>query len=309
MTPGGVAGAVAIIQLQGDALHALATCGLSPLQVGMVSLRDLLGVDQALIARVSRSCLQLMPHGGTAVVRRILSELTARGIPEATACSAVEAYPEAADEFEARMLAVLGTAASPLAVDLLLDQPRRWRARTDPSEAGEVPPPYAAMLARLLVPPLVVVVGPANIGKSTLLNHLAGRQVAIVADQPGTTRDHVGVLLDLAGLCVRYVDTPGLRAQPDAIELEAITTARRLAEAADLIVLVADASTTFADFRAATPTLKVGLRSDLGRTPGADHCVSAHTGEGLEILVDLIRSTLLPPAALADPRPWRFWRP
>jgi hypothetical protein len=54
--------------------------------------------------------------------------------------------------------------------------------------------------------------------------------------------------------------------------------------------------------------LTVGLRSDLGATPGADLSVSALTGDGLEELVTRIRTTLVPEAALQDPRPWQFWQ-
>lgn len=304
MTPTGVAGAVAIIQIAGDVPQALAAMELPPLEIGAITLRSLLGIDHALIARISESCLQVMPHGGTIVVREVLAALIARGILERSLDVAPQDFPEARDEIESRMLHALAHASSPLAVDLLLDQPRRWRDA--PGTNADVAP--SPTLNRLLTPPLVVMVGPANVGKSTLLNRLAGRSVAIVADEPGTTRDHVGVLLDLGGLVVRFVDTPGVRDSPDAIEAQAMDSARRLAEQADLVLLVADAHSQFP----AMPTpdqsaVRVGLRSDRGTTPDAAVCVSAHTGEGLDALSRLIRETLVPPEMLADPRPWRFW--
>lgn len=307
MTPAGVAGAVAIIQITGDVPTALASINLRPLDVGGIALCSLLGIDHALIARVSHSCLQLMPHGGTAVAREILAALTAREIVEGRDDAPMSDFPEARDEIEARMLHALGAASSPLAVDLLLDQPRRWREARSANQDVDVAP--SPVLIHLLTPPLVVMVGPANVGKSTLLNRLAGRGVAIVADEPGTTRDHVGVLLDLGGLVVRFVDTPGLRASPDTTEVNAMHAARRLAEQADLVLLIADADSTFPERCSPTQAaIRIGLRSDLGATPGAARSVSARSGDGLDALARLIRETLVPAEALADPRPWRFWQ-
>src|SRR5690606_29621187 len=129
------------------------------------------------------------------------------------------------------------------------------------------------LLNRLVTPPTVVALGPPNIGKSTLLNALAKRGVAIVADQPGTTRDHVGVRLDLGGLVVTYIDTPGIDAAGagDAIQREAQELALSAAASADLVLLCADATSGFL----APPTgsgeaLRVGLRADLGTALGAD---------------------------------------
>ena len=80
---------------------------------------------------------------------------------------------------------------------------------------------------RLLVPPRVVVVGRPSVGKSTLTNHLAGRSVSLVAEEPGTTRDWVGQVVELtvsdtvlaAGVAVRWIDTPGLRDVGDVGEV------------------------------------------------------------------------------------------
>lgn len=310
MTPPGVPGAVAIIQVQGNVPLAFSTLEMKELGVGGVGVRPLFGVDRALVARVSDSCLQLMPHGGTAVVREILLQLGARGFPEAPTPVPELDYPEASDEIEARMLHALSTAISPLAVDLLLDQPRRWRA-SGGIDGDRVDPGHAAALRHLLTPALVVMVGPANVGKSTLLNRLSGRGVAIVADEPGTTRDHVGVLLDVGGLVVRFVDTPGKRSDPGAIEAEAMANARRLTEQADLILAIADTGAAFVDESIVGPHrskgIRVGLRSDLGVIRGADISVSALTGDGIEELTRAIRDSLVPEEALQDPRPWMFW--
>ena len=84
----------------------------------------------------------------------------------------------------------------------------------------------------------VVLAGPPNAGKSSLLNALLGESRAIVSDVPGTTRDAVEAWLDLDGWPVRLVDTAGLRATGDAIEAEGVARAERLIADADVVVML-----------------------------------------------------------------------
>ena len=86
----------------------------------------------------------------------------------------------------------------------------------------------------------VVIAGPPNVGKSTLMNALAGRDVAITSPIPGTTRDLIEVFLDLRGYPVILVDTAGIRDAHDPIEQEGVARARRRAESADLILWLSD---------------------------------------------------------------------
>ena len=86
----------------------------------------------------------------------------------------------------------------------------------------------------------VVIAGPPNAGKSTLMNALAGRDVAIVSAIPGTTRDLIEVFLDLRGYPVILVDTAGIRESGDPVELEGVARARRRAESADLTLWLSD---------------------------------------------------------------------
>ena len=85
---------------------------------------------------------------------------------------------------------------------------------------------------------MVVLSGPPNAGKSTLLNLLAKRDVAIVSEEAGTTRDILEVSLDLAGYAVTVVDTAGLREASSAVESEGIKRARHYGEAADILVSI-----------------------------------------------------------------------
>ncbi len=86
----------------------------------------------------------------------------------------------------------------------------------------------------------IAVLGPPNAGKSSLVNRLARRDVAIVTAEPGTTRDVLEVHLDLQGYPVTVLDTAGLRAAADAIEAEGVRRARARAERADLRLLLFD---------------------------------------------------------------------
>ena len=86
----------------------------------------------------------------------------------------------------------------------------------------------------------VVIAGPPNVGKSTLMNALAGRDVAITSPIAGTTRDLIEVFLDLRGYPVTLVDTAGIRDGADPIEQEGVARARRRAESADLTLWLDD---------------------------------------------------------------------
>ncbi len=89
---------------------------------------------------------------------------------------------------------------------------------------------------------LVVIVGAPNVGKSSLLNRLAGRDAAIVSTRAGTTRDVIEVEMEIAGFPATLVDTAGLRAAMDEIEAEGVRRARTRARAADLRIAVFDAT-------------------------------------------------------------------
>ncbi len=88
----------------------------------------------------------------------------------------------------------------------------------------------------------VVIAGPPNAGKSSLLNALAGADKAIVSATPGTTRDLIEVTLDIGGLPVHMVDTAGLRATADEIEAEGVRRANDAIADADLVLVVLDDS-------------------------------------------------------------------
>jgi tRNA modification GTPase len=133
----------------------------------------------------------------------------------------------------------------------------------------------------------IVVLGAPNAGKSTLVNALAGEDVAIVSEIAGTTRDVIGVRLDIGGVPVRLVDTAGVRLARDEIEAEGVRRAGAAAARADIVLLCA-ASPYFAapsvpDDRR---VLHVATKADLGGViPAGSLPVSARTGAGLPALI------------------------
>jgi len=137
----------------------------------------------------------------------------------------------------------------------------------------------------------VVLAGPPNAGKSTLLNALARRDVAIVSPVAGTTRDAIEVRCDLSGLPVTFVDTAGLRDSADPIEREGVARARARLGAADLVLwLIAPDLPGEAGPAGQCPMLRVGTKADLGGSDeeGVDLTVSAAVGVGLAELLDRI---------------------
>jgi tRNA modification GTPase len=129
------------------------------------------------------------------------------------------------------------------------------------------------------------VLGAPNAGKSTLVNALAGSDIAIVSAMPGTTRDIVECRIILAGVPVRLSDTAGLRETDEPIEAEGIARARKRGREADLVIYVAAAPhCAWPAAETGGKILKLATKSDLGEVQGADLAVSALTNEGMDLL-------------------------
>ncbi|MFN3744358.1 MAG: tRNA uridine-5-carboxymethylaminomethyl(34) synthesis GTPase MnmE [Hyphomicrobiaceae bacterium] len=139
----------------------------------------------------------------------------------------------------------------------------------------------------------IVIAGPPNVGKSSLMNALARRDVAIVSDEPGTTRDVLEVRLDLDGYMAIVADTAGLREAAGAIEQEGIRRALSRAGEADLILWIIDATKPAADLpsdlaRGKPRVLRILNKIDMAKAGLAlpiDHAISALTGAGVPELV------------------------
>jgi tRNA modification GTPase len=148
---------------------------------------------------------------------------------------------------------------------------------------------------------VVALAGPPNVGKSTLMNRLARREVAIVTDIPGTTRDAIEVALDLGGVPVVLVDTAGVRETRDPIEAEGVRRALVRAEAADLVLWLVDANDSDpSPPPVAQKTIIVRSKSDLidsvtqRRLRNAGSLlVSAKTDSGVDQLLNVLTDQAL----------------
>jgi tRNA modification GTPase len=205
---------------------------------------------------------------------------------------------------------------------LLGDRARDWRAQIieasalieagiDFSDEGDVPaeliaPALAKIKAllgeieevlaaqarseRLREGLVVAIAGPPNVGKSTLMNQLARREVAIVSPHAGTTRDIIEVQLDLDGYPVTVIDTAGIRETDDPVEQEGVRRARARAAEADLVLWMIDAQHEQSPQEGAVPVWTVRNKIDLdaglaGQQGGADFAISASRGDGMQELM------------------------
>jgi tRNA modification GTPase len=148
---------------------------------------------------------------------------------------------------------------------------------------------------------VVAIAGPPNVGKSTLMNQLARREVAIVSPHAGTTRDVIEVQLDLDGYPVTVIDTAGIRETEDPVEQEGVRRARARAAEADLVLWMTDPQHDRNLDESAAPVWMVHNKMDLdavgdpkAKDPagvlragggGADFRISASRGDGIEELI------------------------
>jgi small GTP-binding protein len=246
-------------------------------------------------------------HGGPWVVRWML-ELARRNGFAVYDKPGEELAAEAMDAggLEGEVLRALPLARTELALRRLLEQPAAWAAfaaRAHSATGEEIDREVEEILAdrslwRLLHPPRVVIVGPPNVGKSTLANQLFAQERSITADLPGTTRDWVGELANVDGLAVWLIDTPGWRQTADEIEREAIGRSREQAAEADLVIMVVDATEDVerqaAQMREAlgkqTKVIEVVNKCDLGKGTGGGLRTVATSGEGVEQVRKAIRA-------------------
>ena len=148
---------------------------------------------------------------------------------------------------------------------------------------------------------VVVLAGPPNAGKSSLLNALARRNVAIVSPVAGTTRDAIEIRLDLAGLPVLLVDTAGLRDSLDPIESEGVRRARALVARADLVLSLRAIDSEPDRIHHDARSLAIATKADLpGSVMPGELPISVLTGAGLEALLAAIVARL---SALTQPEP------
>ena len=251
-------------------------------------------------------------HGGIEVVRWILETLQDRDIQ---VCSWQELERQATvDPLQVAAIEALAHASTARTAAILLDQyhgafARAITATLGALERGNVDEAtqllrtlarFATLGRHLTQPWRVAVMGAPNVGKSSLVNALAGYQRSIVAPTPGTTRDVVTTLIAVDGWPIELADTAGLREAAETLEGEGIERARSAGQASDLRLWVLDATAQPVFPPASLGSIllvvnKIDLPSawDLQEAAGAAH-VSALTGEGMPQLCERISKALVP---------------
>lgn len=156
----------------------------------------------------------------------------------------------------------------------------------------------------------VVIIGAPNAGKSSLLNTLAGSDVAIVSDEPGTTRDLIEIKLDLGGITVLVTDTAGIRSTEGAVEKIGIERALDRAGSADIVLSLSDMTEPVqVDHGSAVNIIRIGTKVDIAvDADSADYdlVISTYTSAGIEDLISLLSTKAAAAAGdLSDPLPTR----
>ena len=231
---------------------------------GRIDLTEAEGLADLLEAETEsqRKAALALAEGG---LRLQIEQWNARVLDLSAAAERAIDYDEEDETLDAGLLAAAGDLASEL---------QQWlqRPRVEPLKDGV----------------LVVVAGPPNVGKSSLINRIVGEERAIVSDLPGTTRDHIEVAVAIAGIPMRLTDTAGLRDTDDKVEAIGVGRAQRLVEMADLLVWLGDAADAPPHRRVVVVQSKADLQDRAEAAPGAI-AVSALTGAGIADLLDRVR--------------------
>ncbi len=136
----------------------------------------------------------------------------------------------------------------------------------------------------------VAILGLPNVGKSTLLNTIAGREVAIATEIPGTTRDVIEVFVDLDGLPIIFMDTAGIRETDDLVESIGVERAIAAAENADLRIFLYVEESELSHFEKARSAGDLIVQSKSDLQPSSNLSLSAKTGQGVDELLALVKT-------------------
>jgi tRNA modification GTPase len=300
LTPPG-SGAIAVVEVAGDGAWGVVKSLFKPAGGKTLPESPVLrqtwfgrlgeGVGDEVVVAVTNlepdPTIEVHCHGGRTVVRWLVSQFLTKGCAE-------EDVPT-----DGRPWALLERATTLRTANILLDQCHGAYDRA--IEQGDFARLAAlAPVGRHLVEPWqVVIAGPPNVGKSSLVNALAGYQRSIVSPVAGTTRDVVTTRIAFDGWPVELSDTAGLRDGESELESAGIERARQRLAAADVVVWVYDGTASGLvqpDYRAdVTVVNKVDAAAgwDWAAVPGAIR-VSAVTGQGIPELIAAVVAKMVP---------------
>ncbi|MCG6156211.1 GTPase [Rubinisphaera margarita] len=264
------------------------------------------GDEELVVCRTDEQRVEVQCHGGRFAVARILADAKAAGATEVR-------WTEASPDFRADYLDALSRSVTERAAGFLLHQlslgENFWRAeqlqQLDVDNLAECRC-WQKFGSRLTQPWDVVVGGPPNVGKSSLINRLVGYERAIVFNQPGTTRDVVSVETAIDGWPVSLSDTAGQRGTADELEARGIEQAVKALQRADLKIVAIDQSQPCDEFtheliQRFPAALLVLHKADLPRHESWSSTaiedalsVSSKTDEGVRELINAISARLVP---------------
>lgn len=294
LTPPGAA-AIAIVRIRGARVMSFLEAHFSrPARLHRCVHGDLRDgetiLDDAVVVLIDDQTADINVHGGSWIVTSVIRLLEREGFEFSS--DPLELV-DGDSILDREMQAALPLARTAEGLAMLLAQPGAWRefVASKPSVEQLRKVLDDRSLWWMLNPPRVAIVGPPNVGKSTLANQLFGQDRSITADLPGTTRDWVGEIANIDGLPVMLTDTPGLHQSSDAIEREAIEKSRRMVREAELRIAVREPDQA-AD-NVDEPRILVMNKADrLGAArPGLKACYTvAKTGQGIDELRREIRA-------------------